>query len=131
MVPDTWMLRAGAACPAWVENSSTYTGAAIPDANAVPLPTRTTARLNASNGVSVGVGVDVETGVTVAVDEPEGVTVAVTELDGVAVRVAELDSVGTADREGGAVLVAVLVTVARGVPVIDGVDPNEIEADPV
>ena len=121
LVSNTERLRTGAACPAWVVNSSTYTGAAIPDANAVPPPTRTTARLNALNGETVGVGVDVETGVTVAVAEP----------DGVAERVAELVWVDTADNDGTAVTLAVLVEVGKGVPVMDGLVPSEIDAEPV
>ena len=120
LVPDTEMLRTGADCPVAVENSSTNTGAATPDAIVDPPPTRTTARLNASNGVTVEVGVEVGTEVTDAVVEP----------DGVAEEVAVVVAVGAADSEGAAVPDAELVTVDSGVPVMDGLAPNEIEADP-
>ena len=131
LVPVIGRVRTGTDCPETVVYSSTNTGAATPEANAVPAPTRTTARLNALNGVSVGEGEDVETGVTVAEDVEGAVTDAVEEPEGVAERVAVLLSVGTADREGADVPVAELVTVDSGVPVMDGLAPNEMEAEPV
>ena len=121
LVPTTGMDLTGALCANAVKYSSMYTGAATPDAIVDPPPTRTTARLNASNGVTVEVGVEVGTEVTDAVVEP----------DGVAEEVAVVVAVGAADSEGAAVPDAELVTVDSGVPVMDGLAPNEIEADPV
>ena len=119
LVPTTGMDLTGALCANAVKYSSMYTGAATPAANTEPLPTRTTARLTALNGVKVEVGVAVAAEVDVGVD--------VNVMDGVRAEVPVCDDVCVS--VGAAVLVGEDVTVDSGVSLDDGLLPRDREAE--